>query len=329
MTSQQPAPSTWHKADPSVLEWLLAGDVSIAYQATRDLLDEDRADLRARIALEGWGAQFLERRHVDGSWGQGFYQSKWVSSHYTLLDLKGLAIRPDNTLIKASVDLIARTEKHQDGGMGPGKTIPASDVCVSGMFLNYACYFGQPEADLVSVVDFILGQRMHDGGFNCMKNRSGATHSSLHSTLSVLEGLLQFERGGYRHRRGEIHDVVAGARQFILAHRLFRSHRTGAVIRPDFLKLIYPPRWKYNILRALDHFADSGHPWDERLGDALEVLVSKRQADGTWRLQAPHPGEVHFTMERPRHPSRWITLLALRVLRAYGGNLPSPDRALP
>lgn len=322
MTTQRPAIENRHAPDPRVLEWLLAGDVAIAYQTRRDLLGEDKASLRSGIATEGWGAQYLQRRHADGSWGCGFYQPKWISSHYTLLDLKGLAIAPDTRAVRESIDLIARTEKHRDGGIGPGKTIPASDVCVNGMFLSYACYFGQPEPDLASVIDFILAQHMGDGGFNCMSNRSGATHSSLHSTLSVLEGFFEYQRGDYRHRRKDIDSVVDRAREFLLTHHLFRSHRTGAIIRPEFLKLTHPPRWKYNILRALDYFAQASHPWDERLGDALEIIVSKRHADGRWRLQAPHPGEVHFTMERPRAPSRWITLAALRVLKAYGGNIP-------
>lgn len=318
MTSERGASQDRQAFDHGVLEWLLAGDVAIAYQARRDLLGVDDRSLRERIATEGFGAQFLGARQVDGRWGRGFYQPKWTSSHYTLLDLKGLAIAPDNRLVRTSLELIVRTEKNGDGGVGPGR---ASDVCVNGMFLNYACYFGQPEADLVSIVDFILGQHMRDGGFNCMSNRAGATHSSLHSTLSVLEGFLEYSRGGYRHRRDEIKDAVDHAREFLLVHRLFRSDRTGAIIRPEFLKLTYPPRWKYNILRALDYLAQAGHPWDERLADAMAIIVSKRHTDGRWRLQAPQPGEVHFTMERPRAPSRWLTLSALRVLKAYGPNM--------
>ena len=309
--------------EQGLLDWQLDGDVAIAYQTRRDLLGEDDPGLRARIATEGWGARFLGQRHDDGTWGRGFYQPKWTSSHYTLLDLKGLAIDPRTSLVRQSVDLIARTEKHRDGGIGPGKTIPVSDVCVAGMFLNYACYFGQPEDDLVSVADFILGQHMPDGGFNCMSNRSGATHSSLHSTLSVLEGFVEYRRGGYRHRLDEIESAADRGREFILAHRLFRSHRTGAIIRPEFLRLTYPPRWKYNILRALEHFALANIAWDERMGDALAIIMSKRHADGRWRLQAPHPGEVHFTMEPPRSASRWITLSALRVLKAYGDKAPN------
>ncbi len=302
-----------------VLDWLQSGDVSVAYQAGRDLLDTPDKKRQARIAREGWGARFLACRNADGSWGQRFYQPKWISSHYTLLDLRTLELDPANRLVRASVKKILTEEKKPDGGLGPGRSIPVSDVCVNGMFLNYACYFGASEPDLASVVDFILAQRMDDGGFNCLKNTSGARHSSLHSTLSVAEGIREYQANGYSYRLDELSHAAATSREFMLRHRLYRSQRTGEAISPQFLRLAFPPRWKFNILRALDHFRAAGHLWDDRLSDAMEVIVRKRRPDGKWYLAAAQPGQVHFRMEAVGQPSRWNTLLALRVIRAFGG----------
>ena len=303
-----------------VLDWLLAGDVSIQYQVRRDLLGEDAPRLRARIATEGWGARYLACRHLGGSWGLRFYQPKWTSSHYTLLDLRTLEMAPHQKLVLESIHKIALEEKCPDGGIGPGLTVRLSDVCVNGMFLNYASYFGEPESSLCSIVDFILDQRMEDGGFNCMKNRSGAHHSSLHSTLSVLEGIREYAANGYRHRLDELQAAATAGREFILMHRLFKSDHTGEIIHKDMLRLSFPPRWKYNILRALDYFRAVDAPWEERMGDALEIVVAKRRPDGRWTLPAAHPGQVHFAMEETGQPSRWNTLIALRVLNAYGSD---------
>lgn len=184
----------------ALLDWLEAGDVAIRYQSRRDLRGRDLHSLQRRIASEGWGADLLARRNPDGSWGQGFYQPKWTSSHYTLLDLRLLNALRDNRLIGDSIGLILSSEKKPDGGIGPGRSIAVSDVCVNGMFLNYASYFGAPQALLQSVVDFIVGQRMDDGGFNCQHNRIGARHSSMHSTLSVLEGIETYRWSGYTYR---------------------------------------------------------------------------------------------------------------------------------
>jgi hypothetical protein len=300
-----------------MIDWLLEGDVSIQYQVHRDLLSADRKDLQNRIAGEGWGVLFLSKRRSDGHWGQKFYQPKWTSSHYTLLDLRNLCIAPDCPEIKASIDMIATTEKGKDGGIRPMGSIEASDVCINGMFLNYASYFRTDPGWLESVVDFILSQRMPDGGFNCRSNRSGAVHSSLHTTLSTLEGITEYERNGYTYRLDELKQAAETSVEFMLIHRLYKSDRTGEIIRPEFLRLSYPGRWRYDILRALDYLQYAGYEWDARMGPALEVVLKKRNPDNTWNVQAKHPGQVHFDMEKPGRPSRWNTLRVLRVLQHF------------
>lgn len=309
--------------DQAILDWLLTGDVALQYLTCRELLGDERSDLRARIEHEGWGAQVLAARNPDGSWGRGFYQPQWTCSHYTLLDLKTLGLPQDNRLARASVHDIATAHRGADGGINPpvsGATNRA-DVCINGMFLNYASYFGQDQQLLCSVVDFLLGQQMPDGGFNCRKNRSGARHSSLHSTISVLEGITEYVLQGYGYRTDELGRVAAGAREFILQHRLYKSDRTGAVIHPELLKLSVPPRWKYNILRALDHFRTAGVAWDERMRDAIDALLAKRRPDGRWTAQSAPPGQTHVVMEPARAPSRWNTLRAVCVLRTYNDSL--------
>lgn len=301
-----------------IIGWLLKGDVSICYQVHRDLLGEERPELQARIVKEGWGARFLSFRNPDGHWGRKFYQPKWISTHYTLLDLRNLCMDPDNEQVRQTLDLILACEKAEDGGICAMGDPYVSDVCVNGMFLNYASYFGADARQLRSVVDFLLAERMPDGGFNCRSNRSGAVHSSLHSTLSVFEGITEYERNGYDYRLAEL--IVAGnsCLEFILKHQLFLSDRTGEIIHPGFLRLPYPGRWHYDILRALDAFRFAGVKWDERMRAAIEVLLKKRSRNGLWKLQANYPGKLHFEMERPGTDSRWNTLRAIRVLEFYG-----------
>jgi hypothetical protein len=301
-----------------IVNWLLKGDVSVQYQVYRDLLSTEREDLRSKIAKVGWGKRFLSRRKAAGHWGREFYQPKWISSHYTLLDLRNLCISPTIPEIRESIELIINQEKGPDGGINPIGSGQKSDVCVNGMFLNYASYF-KTEADaLKSVVDFILAQHMADGGFNCLSNTTGAVHSSLHSTLSVLEGITEYEFNGYKYRLKELRKAKKDSIEFILLHQLYLSDRTGEIIRKDFLKFSYPGRWWYDILRALDYFQYSKTRWDERMNKAIDVVLAKRNRDSTWDLAAKHPGKVHFDMEKPGNRSRWNTLRALRVLKYFG-----------
>lgn len=303
--------------DRQLIAWLLEGDVSIQYQVYRDLLSSERPDLRERIATEGWGARFLSFRKKEGHWGQRFYQPKWISTHYTLLDLKNLAISPNNKPIRDSISQVLQSLKGPDGGILPIGAEKKSDVCVNGMFLNYAAYFGMGEESLGSIVDFLITEQLEDGGFNCNSNTRGASHSSMHSTISVLEGILEYVKNGYQYRLEELQKAAEESRLFLLQHSLFRSDRSGEVIDKRWLMLSYPSRWKYDVLRALDYFQKAGINYDPRMQDALDLLKKKRRNDQKWPVQAKHPGQTHFEMEQTGGPSRWNTLRALRVLRHF------------
>lgn len=302
-----------------LIEWLLEGDVSIQYQVHRDLLGDHRPDLQDRIASEGWGAEFLSHRKAAGHWGDRFYQPKWISTHYTVLDLKHLGMSPTQPDIRASISQVIDSLKGPDGGIFPIGSSQKSDVCVNGMFLNYAAYFGIEEENLKSIIDFLLTENMGDGGFNCYSNSITVEpfHSSLHSTISVLEGFLEYSSNHYDYRLRDIQKSVHSAQQFLLEHQLFRSHRTGEIIDKKMLMLSYPSRWKYDTLRALDYFQSAGASYDPRMQDALDVLKKKRLKDGRWPVQSKHPGQTHFDMEQTGAASRWNTLRALRVLKHF------------
>jgi hypothetical protein len=301
----------------AVVDWLLAGDVAVQFQTTRDLLHRDAVPLRARIAREGHGAALLAARRPDGHWGRSFYQPKWTSSHYTLLELRNLGLDPRHPAAVETVAMILRDERHRDGGLDPTRGERGSDVCVNGMALDYATYFGGAASGLVSLVDFLLAHRMVDGGFNCRDLRAGTSHSSVHTTLSVIEGITGYERNGYEHRLDELLEARAAAVEFLMRHRLYRSERTGTIMRSDFVRLHHPARWYFDVLRCLDAFVAAGVPDDDRLSDALAVLYARREPDGRWPVSRAYPGQTHVPPPPAGSPNRWVTLIALRVLAAY------------
>lgn len=301
--------------EKQIINWLLKSDVAIQYQVYRDLLKTDRPDLKKEISNQGFGARFISKRHSNGHWGKGFYQPKWISTHYTLLDLRNLCVSSNNHIIQESVDSILNTCKSEDGGVYP--ISKKSDVCVNGMFLNYASYFKAEEHKLKSVIDCLLNEVMTDGGFNCRSNRGKPVHSSLHTTLSVLEGFSEYNNNGYSYRIEDVKQAIIKSKEFILLHQLFLSDRTVEIIDKRFLQLSYPRRWRYDILSALDYFQYSKTNWDKRMQPAIDVLLNKRNKDGTWKLNAKHPGKTHFDMEKAGQPSRWNTLRAFRVLKHF------------
>ena len=299
--------------------WLLAGDPSIAYQTKRDLLDASESAQRAaqkRISREGWGRAFLERQRPDGHWGRGAYQPKWICTHYTLMDLKTLAIGRDNPECRKATNLFLSSKPGADGGLNYARTVAFSDICINGMILNMASYFAPESNALYHLIDYILSHQFEDGGWNCMYYQ-GAKHSSVHSTIGVIEGLIEFRKTASRYRYAELENSISKGLEFLLRHKLYKSERTGEPFDRKMLKLSFPCRWKYDILRAIEAFVSAEAPYDDRMLDAMDVIIKKRRTDGTWPLQAKHPGQIHFEMEKVGTASRWNTLRVLRVCRHY------------
>ena len=158
----------------------------------------------------------------------------------------------------------------------------------------------------------LLSEQLEDGGWNC-EAENGSVRSSFDTTINVLEGLLTHERA----TGGSAKSIAARRRgeEYLLERKLFRRKSTGEVVKPAWLGFSFPIRWHYDVLRALEYFRSVGDAPDPRINEAIDLLRSKQQPDGTWLLENTHPGKIHFAIEEgDGQSSRWNTLRALRVL---------------
>ena len=312
----------------AALQWLLEGDPAIRWQTLRDLTGAGEHTVereRKKVARDGWGARLLAKQDPDGRWagGQssdsGLYSPKWISTTYTMLLLRDFGLANNNSQARKACRLLLERGIQPDGGIGLdawAKWTRKSETCVTGMVLSVLSYFKYDDDRLDTIAGHLLEQQMPDGGWNCRRYQ-GATHSSVHTTISALEGLRHYElhRG---KRKKAVRDAQGLGREFLLVHRLFRSHRTGKIIKPVFIRFAFPPRWHYDILRALDYFQTVAAPRDPRLADAIDIVKGTQFEDGRWSLQNSYRGKTYFELERVGAPSRWNTLRALRVLKWWG-----------
>lgn len=315
-------------AATSVVDWLLAGDPSIRWQALASLTDatpDEVAAVRATVATEGWGARLLAEQDEDGRWAGALYSPKWTSTTYTLLLLDRLGLPHDDPRARGACGVLWDAASTWDGGLNLAVTIREPETCITGMLVLLAAHFGGPDERVDAAVRFLLAQQLADGGWNCESVRRGSRHGSFHTSITVLEALQSYADTGTGAL--EVGGALSGGREFFLQHHLYRSHRTGAVIDPAFVRFPFPPQWHFDVLRGLEHFAAAGAPPDPRLEDAIAVVRATRRADGRWPRHRGYPGREWFRMEEPG-PSRWTTLRALRVLQWWDVRpLPGPGSA--
>ena len=301
---------------PEVISWLLEGDPSIRWQVQRDLLNSSPAKYEAerrKIAKEGWGARLLALQDSSGTWGGGIYGPKWISTTYTMLTLRLLGLQTNHPQAKRACKIFLDKGVYPDGGINFfSYSLKYSETCVTGMILALLAYFRYPDEYVHSIASYLIDQQMPDGGWNC-ESYKGATHSSFHTTISVLEGLYEYECL-FPEKKKQISQIRERGHEFLLAHRLYKSHRTGKVFDTKMTTMPFPPRWKYDFIRALDYFRSCDAPRDERMSDAVELLLIKQKKDGLWLMNSGMSGLKYFDLEKAGQPSRWNTLRALRIL---------------
>ena len=306
------------------LDWLLDADPAIRWQAMRDLTDapaDQVAAERARVATEGWGARLLALRRKDGLWDTGTPEPEWISL-LTLLMLRDMGLEPSSEQARGAIALVRDNATWHSRGPWHGTPLFAGEVepCINGRVVAAGSYFG---VDVSGIVERLLGEQMADGGWNC-EQENGSTRGSFHSTINVLEGLLEHTRA--TGRSAETAAALERGQEYLLERRMLRRLSTGELIDPAFTLFSFPTGWHYDALRGLEYLRDAGVTPDARVTEAIELVRSKRDTSGRWPLENPHESEMvnarlrdldYGMDEREGKPSRWNTLRAMRVLDWY------------
>lgn len=300
--------------DDPVVEWLLEGDPAVRWQVMRDLLDAPPGDWeteRARTVDTGWVAEMLGYQGRDGEWPKG----RWTASTWTLLLLVACGVPEHHPSAREPLEQLLERFLHAGEETDPGFLLGRVDLCHLGFWLGLGAYFIPGDTRLRPLGEAVLAAQFDDGGWNChMRNYPDRRHSSFHTTFNVLENL----RIAAAHRvvtETAFREAESRAVELMLAHRLYRSDKSGEVISGRFTQLTYPWHWHYTFLRGLDYLSLTSAIADERLDDPIELLLARRKPNGRWPLQKRIPGTLLVEMEKPGGDSRWNTLRALRVLR--------------
>ena len=298
-----------------VTDWLLDSDPAIRWQVMRDLLDapaDEVAAERAKVATEGWGARILAAQDPDGRWSGGTFFPEWISTTDALHTLYLFGLDPDSEQAQraiAPVHEAARWEYDNSLRFWEGEVEP----CINGRVVAIGAYFGQ---DVTGIVDRLLNDQMADGGWNC-EQENGSTRGSFDSTINVLEGLLEFERS--TGADGDVSAARGRGEEYLLDRRLLYRLSDGQIGQERWLHLGFPNKWFYDVMRVLDYLRQARPGPDPRMSEALDVVESKRAADGRWPLEHRYHEQLLVDFgDVEGQPSRWITLRGARTMRWAG-----------
>lgn len=321
------------KPSQAVIDWLLESDSSIRWQVMRDLTGESDAAIaaeRAKVASDGWGATILAAQAENGTW-PGEARIPEYPTLRTLMLLCDMGLEPESEQARSA---IARVRANVKWLMNITEDELPKDMdihwwhkpffdgeveaCMNGRVVKAGAYFGE---DMQPLVERLLGEQKADGGWNCDE---GSERGSFHSTICVLEGLLEYEKttGGS--------PAVTAARQrgeaYFLERGMLRSLSTGEMPAVDrateeptaWTQFSFPTSKHYDVLRGLDYMRSARVTPDGRVAEAIELVVKKQSSNGRWPRENVHDDPVALEMEGVSGTdSYWNTLRALRVLDWY------------
>jgi hypothetical protein len=312
-------------ATKKVMDWLLEPEQpSIRYLALTQLLgrtaaDADVREAKSQIPTDGWGAEILARRDPAGWWvdGSRLYQPKYLSTNWMMLVLADFGLDRTVPAVRTSCELWMRRFATPDGAFGlDGGT--RGHLCVVGNTARALIKFGyEDDPSVRRALDWLVRNANPLGGWSCWG--SGRN-------LDSWEGLSALAAYPRRKWSAAMKDCIEKGAEFFLERELYRQ---GGHYEPWY-RFHYPVHYYYDLLVGLDLLTSLGYADDPRLRTALSVLQKKRRSDGRWNLDAVHPdvegavatwyrahpqrAPTPFSLERPGHPSKMITLRALSVL---------------
>ena len=326
--------------DAKVHDWLLdPADPAVRYKALTTLLDLSEINPEAKTARQalmrsGPASAILGSMNVDGSWGDParFYNDKYTGAVWNLILLAELGADPADPKVRQACEFILNNSQSLEssgfsytrsaktgGGLASG-TIP----CLTGNMVFSLIKLGFLDDPRVQqAIDWITTWQRADDG------ESQPPHNAIYDRYEMCWGRHSCHMGVAKtfkalaaipadQRSPSVLAKTAELGEYFLKHHLYKkSHDLAAVAKPGWLKPGFPLMYQTDILELLDIFASLGW-WDERLRDALDIVKGLQQADGHWSLANSFNGKMLVRIEQKGKPSKWITLRALRVLKAFG-----------
>jgi hypothetical protein len=338
----------------SPIEWLLEeGNSSVRYFTLRDVLDRSECDCeviaaKKAIAVSPVVRRMLQKQKQEGYWEEpeSPYLPKYKSSYWQIMTLSQLGMSKADARVRKACEYIFRFQLAEGGFSSytyqrglqeytalrqKGKRLPPQEAFVSSFVHEhqYSCLTGNMAAALIQMgyeedlrvkkaLEWLVKVQNKDGGWLCPYWRAHVRdkHGCFYGTICPLEAFSLVKKESLTE---EMRHTIEGGSEFLLMHRLFKADHHGyKVINRTWLKLSFPVFYGYDILRGLDVVTRLGYVKDERLNDAVEALLQKRQKDGKWILESSPVGRMQANIEVKGKPSKWITLIALRTLKRLG-----------
>ncbi len=333
--------NTWKsvlKSDPTA--WLLEKDnPSVRYFTLHDILDKSEANQEVKEAKQsimetGLVPAILSKQEKEGYWGdpKSFYTDKYKGTVWQLMILAELGADESNEKIRKACEFILENSQDKEsygfahsasvkkGGGRHSEVIP----CLTGNMVFSLIRLGYLDDPRVQQgIKWITSYQRFDDGikespkgwpYDRLKAACLGKHTCHMGAVKALKALAEIPEP---KRSADVKKTIKEGAEYLLLHHIYKqSHDLNKISKPGWLKFGFPLMYQTDALEILGILTQLEYN-DERMQEAIDVVLSKQNEQGRWVLENTFNGRFQVNIEQKGKPSKWITLQALRSLKRF------------
>jgi hypothetical protein len=327
-----------------VIDWLLEEDADnpgVRFFALADLLDrpaDDAEVIAARRAVMEHGPvpAILAAQDPAGFWekpGPG-YNPKYRSTVWSVIYLAQLGADPADPRVRAGGDYLLDNAIAANGAFTVYGTPSTYVHCLGGnlgaALLDLGCGGDERLARALEVMArYVAGEGVASAdetnaplryyaatcgpGFCCGAN------NRLPCAWGAVKVLRTLARVPGVERTPAMQAALAATVDFLFGvDPATADYPGGYSDKPStsWFKFGFPVFYVTDVLQIAEALAEAGYGGDPRLAAAYDLILSKRDKDGRWKMEYSYQGKTWVDVEEKGRPSKWVTLRAMRALKA-------------
>jgi hypothetical protein len=295
--------------------------------------DPDVREAKATIMVTGTVSKILAKQDKGGYWEapEKFYTAKYKGTVWQLLTLAELgADGKDERIERASEFILQYSQDPESGGFSPwhntmtgGGSHAVVIPCLTGNMVWSLIRLGHLNDPRVQRgIDWIVAyQRFDDAAKEAPTgwpyDKEVMCFGKHVCTMGVVKTLKALAEIPAEKRSIEVNKTIENGAEYLLRHHIYkRSHDLNRNSKPSWLRFGFPLMYQTDALEILDILTALNYR-DKRMQEAVDLVVSKQDGQGKWKLQNTFNGRFQVNIERKDRPSKWITLNALKALRRF------------
>jgi len=332
------------KLNGDPIPWLLEADhlqPAVRYFALRDILgyNQDSSEIQeARSAIMSTGPvpKILDAQKQEGYWlkpGPG-YTPKYQSTVWQVIFLAQLGADGDHPAVRAAGEYVLSHSIASHGGFSVNGTPSAFIHCLAGNLGAALIDLGWlDDQRLQSALEWqarmITGTGIADSKSKGTLERYYAytpgplfacgPNGGLPCAWGGVKAMLALSKVPPSLRTKTINSSIDQGLEFLLSHDpAVADYPFGFGDKPSssWFKFGYPIGYVTDVLQNLEVLVALGQANHPQLAHAVEMVESKQDSQGRWKMEYSLNGKMWADIEKKGQPSKWVTLRAVRVLKA-------------